>query len=128
MSYSFLIIDSSTTTRALIKRTIRQTPFGRGRIVEASCGVEAMEVLEHHRVDMILIDPKLPDIDGVELIGRIRSEPETRGIPVLAMLPRPDQRRAAQLDRAGVRAQLRKPFTGEAFSLVVTEVLEPTHV
>ena len=128
MSYSYLIIDSSTTTRALLKRTIRQTVFGRGRIYEASCGLEAIESLEHHRVDMILIDPRLTDIDGIELIGRIRSEPETRGIPVVAMSARADTRKADQLRRAGVCAQLRKPFTAEAFGEVVAHVLEPTHV
>ena len=128
MSYSFLIIESSTTTRALLKRIIRQTAFGRGRIFEASCGQEAIESLEHHRVDMILIDPRLTDMDGLELIGRIRAEPETRGIPVVAMAARTDPRRAEQLRRCGVAAHLRKPFTGESFGEVVVQVLEPTHV
>ncbi|QOV89152.1 response regulator [Humisphaera borealis] len=112
----------------MLKRTIRQTLFGRGRIVEASTGQEAIEVLGHHRVDLILIDPRLTDIDGVELIGRIRSEPETRGIPVVAMLARVDARKAEQLRRAGACAQLRKPFTAAAFGEVVSQVLEPTHV
>jgi CheY-like chemotaxis protein len=128
MSYSYLIIDSSTTTRALLKRTIRQTEFGHGRIYEASSGAEAIESLEHHRVDMILIDPRLTDMEGVELIGRIRSEPETRGIPVVAMVVRTDARKAEAHRRAGVCAHLRKPFTGESFCEVVTSILEPTHV
>lgn len=128
MSYSILIIDSSTTTRALLKHTVRQTDFGRGRIHEAASGAEAMEVLEHHRVDLVLIDPRLDDVDGMDLVGRIAAEPETRNVPVVVMMPRPDPRKNSQLRRSGVRGQIRKPFTSEAFAELASQLLEPTHV
>lgn len=128
MAYSLLIVDSSTTTRALLKHTIRQSDFGRGRIYEAGSGCEAIDALEHHRVDMILIDPRLADVDGMELIGRIVSEPETRGIPVVVMAARSSAALTEQLRRYGVRAQIRKPFSTDLFGEVAAQVLEPTHV
>jgi len=128
MSYSILIIDSSTTNRALVKHTVRATDFGRGRIHEATSGAEAMEVLTHHRVDLVLIDPRLENLDGLELIGRIASEPETRGIPVILMSGRGAAALTTDMRRQGVRAVLRKPFSAESFAVVAGQVLEPTHV
>lgn len=128
MSYSLLIVDPSTTVRAVLKRTIRQTEFGRGRLYEADCTAEAMDVLEQHRVDLVLIDPRLTDADGVEWIGRILAEPETRGVPVIVMANRLEPAKLEQLRRLGVRGWLRKPFTAASFREAVAEVLEPTHV
>jgi two-component system chemotaxis response regulator CheY len=128
MSYRFLIIDVSATTRALIKRAILQAGFGGGQVHEADAGLEAIELLQNHPVDLILIDPRLPDMDGIELIGRILAEPDTRSIPVVVTAARFDPRRAELLRRRGVKACLRKPFTPATFREVVSLILEPTHV
>jgi len=130
MPYHFLIVDSSATVRALIKRSIRQSEIGGhgAKFFEAATGLEAMDAFAHHRVDLALIDPRLPDMDGVELIGRILAEPDTRGVPVVAMSARMDQRKTEALRRRGVKGFLRKPFTPEVFVGVVGQILEPTHV
>jgi CheY-like chemotaxis protein len=128
MSYHFLIVDVSATTRALVKRVIRQAGFAGGKVYEADAGFEALELLQAHPIDLVLIDPRLPDIDGLELIGRILAEPDTRLIPVVATSARFDPRKAELLRRRGVKACLRKPFTPAAFHEVVSLILEPTHV
>ena len=128
MSYQFLIVDASAIVRALVKRTIRQSPLGGGKLYEAATGEEAMDQLRNHRVDLVLVDPRLPDMDGAELIGRILAEPDTRGIPVVVMASRPDPRKLEPLRRRGVKGHIRKPFTATAFATVVGQILEPTHV
>ena len=128
MSYRFLIIDISATVRALIKRSIRESEMGVQKFFEAASGQEAMDVLRDQTVDMVLIDPRLPDMDGLELIGRIIAEPDSRGIPVVVMATRPDPRKMELLRRRGVKGHLRKPFSPQTFRTIAQQILEPTHV
>lgn len=127
MAYTFLILDVSATGRALLKRTLRQGELGAGRVLEAASGYELLDMLAHHSVDLILADPKLIDMDGIELLGRILAEPDTRLIPIVALWSRPDPRKAEQLKRYGVRAQLRKPIALDLLRPIISEILEPTH-
>lgn len=128
MSYTYLIVDISATVRALIKRSIRQSEMGVSKFLEAATGEETMDLLRDHPVDLVLIDPRIPDMDGLELIGRILAEPDSRGIPVVVMATRPDPRKMEVLRRRGVKAHLRKPFSPQTFRTVVQQILEPTHV
>ena len=130
MSYRFLIVDESATTRAGIKRVIRQTDVGGlgATFVEAATGREAMEALADQRVDLALVDLRLPDMDAVDLVGRVLAEPDTRGIPVVVMALRAEQTTLDALRRRGVKGHLRKPITIEAFRAVAGQILEPTHV
>ncbi len=128
MSYRFLIVDVSATTRALLKRTIRESGLTPERFFEAATAAEVMDVLEQHAVDLILADPRLPDADGAELLARVMAEPDTRGIPVIVMSNRPDPRKVEYLRRRGVKGVLRKPVTVAAFREMAGQILEPTHV
>ena len=129
MNYSILIVDTSATMRALVKRSLRQTEFGPARVFEADTGQEVIDVLGQRRVDLVLIDPRLPDMDGAELIGRILAEPDTRGTPVVVMTGgRAGQRDPEPPRLAGVRGELRKPPAPEALREILARILEPTHV
>lgn len=128
MSYRYLLVDVSATTRALVKRAIRESGLGVDRFYEAATADEVMDVLEQHPVDLILADPRLPDADGAELLARVMAEPDTRGIPVVVMATRMDPRKAEYLRRRGVRGIIRKPVSSANFREVVGQILEPTHV
>jgi CheY-like chemotaxis protein len=128
MSYRYLIVDVSATTRALVKRAIRESGLGVDRFFEAATADEVMDVLEQQPVDLILADPRLPDADGAELLARVMAEPDTRGIPVVVMAARMDPRKAEYLRRRGVRGVIRKPVSAATFREVVGQILEPTHV
>ena len=128
MGYSYLIVDTSATVRALIKRSIRQSEMGVEKLLEAATAHEAMDVLHDHPIDLVLIDPRLPDMDGIDFIGRILAEPDTRSIPVVVMATRPDPRKMEALRRRGVKGHIRKPFSPQTFRTVVQHILEPTHV
>ena len=131
MSYRFLIVEESATTRAGIKRAIRQSDVGGpgASFVEAATGREAMEALAADaRIDLALVDLRLPDMDAAELVGRVLAEPDTRGIPVIVMAARPEQATLDALRRRGVKGHLRMPITSESFRAVAGQILEPTHV
>ncbi len=76
---TILLVDDDEPKRYSIARTLRRSGY---TVVEAVTGSEALRLVAD-RPDLIVLDVKLPDIDGFEVCRRIKSEPTTRAIPVL---------------------------------------------
>lgn len=55
------------------------------RTLAATTGTQAVELATRHAPELVLMDIHLPDIDGVEALGRLRTNPRTASIPVLAL-------------------------------------------
>lgn len=102
------------------------------RVVVARDGVEALEYLErtgkyHDRApqapNLVLLDIKLPRVDGLELLRRMRAAPLMAGIPVILLSASNldvDRRTAAALD---IKAYLVKPIDWASFSKIIGEAL-----
>jgi signal transduction histidine kinase len=75
-----LSVDDNETSRYTIGRTLRQASF---RVIEAGTGAEALQRARDDTPDLILLDVKLPDIDGFEVSRRLKADPATSTIPVL---------------------------------------------
>ena len=71
MSYQLLIVDDSATARAMTKRAIGKANIAVARIFEVDNGREAVEFLADHPVDLVLAELNTPEMDGVEMIGRL---------------------------------------------------------
>ncbi|MEO8626360.1 MAG: response regulator transcription factor [Candidatus Limnocylindrales bacterium] len=99
-----LVVEDDVETRNALSRELR----GRGyRVEEAEDGKSALRRWDARRPDVILLDLGLPDIDGVEVIKRIRREATT---PILILSGRYDEReKVAALDR-GADDYVTKPF------------------
>jgi two-component system, chemotaxis family, chemotaxis protein CheY len=78
---TILIADDSTAMRAMLTSTIES--LGDYHIVEASSGFEALRLLPRRKVNLILTDINMPDINGLELISFIRNNPNYKDIPVI---------------------------------------------
>ncbi len=74
-----LLVDDDEPKRYLLGRTLRRAGYV---VEEASSGAEALR-RSLTRPDLVVLDVKLPDVDGFEVCRRIKSDPATRGIPVL---------------------------------------------
>jgi two-component system chemotaxis response regulator CheY len=127
MAHSILIVDDSATTRALIKRVISMCGIEVGRIDEAGNGKAALERLAAAPSDLVLADLNMPEMDGVEMAGRILADPRLRHIPVIVISAEPQRERLEQLKRQGIRGYLRKPFTPESIRDVITGIFGGCH-
>jgi two-component system chemotaxis response regulator CheY len=125
MSYSILIVDDSATTRAMIKRTIRLAEMPVEQIHEAANGREALELLAYARVDLILADLNMPEMNGFEMTRLLRLDPKTRNVPVVIVSASPNAEAFAQGQQ--VSGYLSKPFTPEAIRKAVSQALEVQH-
>jgi two-component system, cell cycle response regulator DivK len=77
-----LIVDDNEKNLRLARDVLRAAGF---RTLEASSGEEAVAAATEHLPDVILMDIRLPDIDGTEAAARLRREPRTAAIPIVAL-------------------------------------------
>jgi two-component system cell cycle response regulator DivK len=77
-----LIVDDNERNRRLARDVLRFAGF---RTLEAANGAEALTLAAEHQPDAILMDIRLPDLDGTEVTRRLRQEPRTGAIPVIAL-------------------------------------------
>lgn len=116
-----LVVDDSEDTRVMYGAYLRHVGF---RVREAATGAAALVLARDEPIDLILMDIALPEMDGFEATRRLKADPETRQIPVVALtayaIP-PAPERAAE---AGCAAYLAKPCTPREVVATIERVLE----
>jgi threonine synthase len=78
-----LVVEDNVWESRLMHRLFEARQ--RYEVVEAHSGAEALAAIEQAVPDLVLLDLKLPDVDGEELLETLRTRPETRGVPVVVV-------------------------------------------
>ncbi len=106
---TILVVEDNAATRELLVEFLE----GDGHaVLEAGTAVEAL-TLAAAAPDLILLDLKLPDAYGLEVARRLRKEPRTAGIPILALTGYPQDHVAEALAESGCTGYLTKPISRE---------------
>jgi CheY-like chemotaxis protein len=79
-TWTTLVVDDSDTKRYIVCRWLRRAGH---TVVEAASAAETWPMLAEHDVDLVVLDVKLPDMSGIEVCERIKSEPDTNALPVI---------------------------------------------
>jgi two-component system cell cycle response regulator DivK len=77
-----LVVEDNAKNMKLVRDVLQATGY---RTLEATTGGGALQLALEHGPDLVLMDVQLPDIDGVEALGRLRADERTASIPVLAL-------------------------------------------
>ena len=77
-----LVVEDNETNMKLFRDVLEASGY---RTMEATTGGQAVELAIEHGPALVLMDIQLPDIDGVEALGRLRANARTASIPVLAL-------------------------------------------
>jgi len=75
-----LVVDDEPTPRAFLEYTLRRATF---EVIQGTSGEEALSLVESQRPDLLLIDVRMPGMDGIEVLRRLRKSPASRGLPVI---------------------------------------------
>jgi len=114
-----LLADDNADMREYVRRLLAQ----RYDVVTASDGAEALAKVREHRPDLVLTDVMMPNVDGFELLRRLRSDARTETIPVIMLSARAgEEARVEGLD-AGADDYLTKPFSARELMARVSGTL-----
>ena len=102
-----LIVDDNARNRKLARDVLRHAGF---EPLEAGTASEGIAAAARHLPDVILMDLRLPDLDGAQAVAVLRSEPRTSGIPVVAMTALPLGDGDDWLIDAGFAGSIAKPI------------------
>jgi two-component system cell cycle response regulator DivK len=107
-----LIVDDNDRNRKLAGDVLRSARF---RTLEAATAAEGIALASEHLPDVILMDLRLPDLDGTEAARMLRAEPRTSRIPVVAVTALPLDGREDWLSDAGFAGYVVKPIDIDTF-------------
>jgi two-component system chemotaxis response regulator CheY len=113
MSLDVLIVDDSAAIRKILHRVLVQAEVPLGNVFEASDGLEALEKLKSEKVGLILSDINMPNMDGIEFLGRLKGSDSLKTVPVVMVTTEGSQAKVMQALELGANGYVRKPFTAE---------------
>ena len=119
-SYSLLYVEDNETNQELLRDICALRPG-----ISLQCANDAesgLDVLRHRAVDMVIMDIKLPGIDGFEALRRIREHPTTTKIPVIALSASAMPSDIKRGTEAGFRRYLTKPIDIDQILSAVDDV------
>ena len=113
--------DIELTLRAFKKHNLIN------KIIVVRDGEEALNILfkdskESYKPDLVLLDLKLPKVDGLEVLRQVKSHSETQLIPVIILTSSREENDLVKSYRLGVNSYIRKPVDFEKFTEVVMQL------
>jgi two-component system chemotaxis response regulator CheY len=110
-SIKVLVVDDFATMRKIIRNVLKQIGFD--DIVEAEDGVAALNVLKNDQVGLVVTDWNMPNMNGLELLQKMRQNPKCDHTPVLMVTAEGLKENVLEAVKAGVSNYVVKPFTAE---------------
>jgi DNA-binding response OmpR family regulator len=101
-----MVVDDDPDTVSILARHLQREGFDP---IEAISGVECLRLVQVHRVDVILLDLMMPEMDGFQVCRMLKENPMTAEIPIIMITARDDLDARAEGMRLGVSDFLAKP-------------------
>jgi two-component system cell cycle response regulator DivK len=121
---TILYVEDDFNNRTLVRRVLEAEGY---QLVDAANAGQAMKCLKEHKIDLILMDINMPEMDGYALTTRIKSVPEYAKIPIVAMtanVMRGDRERSLE---AGCDGYIQKPIDIDLLTQQVERFLRSTN-
>ncbi len=112
--------DDSASTRQMVTFTLKQEGY---EVIEAVDGQDALTKLGGAKIDMLVTDLNMPNVDGFELIKQVRANPSFKFIPIIMLTTESQGEKKQQGKALGATGWIVKPFKPEQLLSVVKKVL-----
>jgi two-component system chemotaxis response regulator CheY len=122
LNMKVLVVDDFATMRRILKNILKQIGFS--NIVEADDGKSALAELEKERFDLIISDWNMPEMSGLELLQKIRSDDELKDTPFVMVTAEAQKDNILEAVKAGVSNYVVKPFTAETIGEKLKKVFD----
>jgi two-component system cell cycle response regulator DivK len=121
MTKRILMVEDTEDNRQILRDLFEITDY---ELLEAVDGAAGIAMATAHKPDLILMDIQLPVLDGYETTRRLKSNPETRHIPIIAVTSYALADDEAKVRAAGCDAYVTKPFSPKLLLAKVREFLD----
>ena len=115
-----LMVDDSKTNLAVTKSALEDTY----KVTAVTTGVQALKFLEKNGCDLILLDINMPEMDGFEVLSRIKNDPATADIPVVFLTAGNDAQEWSRCIDSGAMDIMEKPFVKNVLLARIGHILE----
>lgn len=121
MSARILVVDDSPTIRKVVCSILEASAF---LPIPAVDGQDALEVLRHQKVDLVLLDFVMPRMNGYQFCRELRANDELKNLPVVLMSAKGDKIRGQFVQQTGAIDAITKPFDARGLVAVVEGALK----
>jgi len=115
---NILIVDDSVTMRKIIKHHLTQ--LGYNSIIEASNGKEGLKKVVEEKIDLIICDWNMPEMNGLQFLYNLREN--WQEIPVIMLTTVNTQDEVIAAMKAGANSYLTKPFTRDSLKEKIEQI------
>ncbi len=117
-----LVVDDFATMRRIIKNLLHDLGFD--NITEADNGVNALNTLKNQRIDFMILDWSMPEMDGLTLLKKVREDENLKNLPILMVTAEARKEMIIEAAKAGVNGYIVKPFTANTLQEKINQVFE----
>jgi two-component system chemotaxis response regulator CheY len=117
---TIMTVDDSASVRQMVSFTLKKAGY---EVIEAADGVDALSKISGARVRMMFVDLNMPNMDGIELIRAVRTDPAYKFIPIIMLTTESQASKKQEGKAAGATGWIVKPFKPEQLIAVVKKVL-----
>ncbi|MDH5446660.1 MAG: response regulator [Gammaproteobacteria bacterium] len=115
-----LIVDDTEAMRMVITMALKDTGYV---VTEAENGQQALKMAKKEQFDLIITDIRMPEIDGLMLIKKLRKMKQYRDIPILSLTNLNSENFKQKLKQAGANGWVQKPFGRETLLRTLNSLL-----
>lgn len=117
---TILTVDDTASMRQMISFTLNSVGH---EVIQASDGKEALKMIEGKKVDLVIADINMPNMDGITLLKSLRALADYKFTPILILTTESQEAKRQQGKVAGATGWIVKPFNPEQLLTVVKKVL-----
>lgn len=107
MSKKILLVDDTETVLLFEKTMLRGSGV---ELRTAKNGIKALEAVAEERPDLILLDIMMPELNGIQVCEKLKSDPETKDIPIVMVTTKGEPEMVEQAFKAGCDDYITKPL------------------
>ena len=119
-SQTILAVDDSASMRQMVRYTLEGAGY---KVLQASDGVEALELAKNGVADLVLTDVNMPRMDGIELVRELRALSTYKFVPMLVLTTESGQETKMRGKQAGATGWIVKPFNPDQLLATIARVL-----
>jgi two-component system chemotaxis response regulator CheY len=121
MSGVILAVDDSASMRQMVRYTLESAGY---KVLQASDGIEALQLARENNADLVLTDVNMPRMDGITLVRELRALETYKFVPMLVLTTESGSETKARGKQAGATGWIVKPFNPEQLLATIARVLQ----